>query len=118
MSLVPWILGSFVGAVAWAAMLRLPGPLAQWLCAPYGSPGPISKALALTISLGFLLLVLVGSLLGLAHLIEAGSSPTIDVDARKLRGVLFLASLLGYVLVPLIMRLEGSAGRRSKKKPD
>ena len=114
MTLLVWILGAVVGAVAWAAFLRLPGQLARWLCAPYGKPGPFAMALSLLISVSFLTLAVVGIFLGLSKLIESGTSTQL-LNIKEVRGVLFLSSLLGYVSIPAAIRIEQLFRRQRTK---
>jgi ABC-type Mn2+/Zn2+ transport system permease subunit len=106
-----WILGAIAGSVLWSAFLRLPGHLARWLCAPYDNPGRVAMAVSMLASVIFLALIVVGALLGLSLMIGS----TVDADnAKKLRETLFLSSILGYAVVPVLIRIERSFTSRRK----
>jgi hypothetical protein len=98
-----WIMGAIVGSVLWAAFLRLPGHLARWLCAPYNNPGRVAMAVSMLVSVAFLTLVVIGALLGLSLMI---GRPVGEDDPKIIRGIVFVSSILGYTLIPLLIRIE------------
>jgi hypothetical protein len=93
-----WILGGIAGSVLWSAFLRLPGHLARWLCAPYDQPGRVVMAVSMLVSVIFLGLIVIGVLLGLSMLIGGSTG---EYDAKKLREILFISSILGYTIIPI-----------------
>jgi ABC-type Mn2+/Zn2+ transport system permease subunit len=107
-----WILGAVAGAVLWSGFLRLPGHLARWLCEPYGQPGRVAMVVSMLISVAALGLVVVGALLGLSQMIGASIA---EGDAKRLRGILFISSILGYALVPVLIRAERLLFGRRKR---
>ncbi len=105
-----WILGAIAGTVLWSGLLRLPGHLARWLCAPYGIPGPAAMMVSMLASVAFLLLLVVGVLLGLELIIHRAPSTE---EAKQTREILFISSILGYAAIPVVIRLEAMiTGRR------
>ena len=106
-----WILGAIAGAVLWSAFLRLPGHLARWLCAPFDHPGRVTVVLSMVVSVAFLALMVIGALLGLCQLIDHTADAE---DAKRLREVLFISSILGYAVIPVLARLEELIGGRGK----
>jgi hypothetical protein len=107
-----WILGAIAGAVLWSALLRLPGPLARWLCAPYDRPGRLAMAVSMLVSIVFLLVMVIGALIALSLFIGL---PTHAEDAKKLRGILFVSSIIGFIVIPTLIRLEGLIHGRRKE---
>jgi hypothetical protein len=102
------ILGAVCGAIVWSMLLRLPLPLARWLCAPFGKPRRGAMIVSMTFSVVFLSLVSVSMLLKLSSVITNGYGHTMwsDRDLKILRGIIFISSWLGYAVVPIVMRLE------------
>lgn len=111
-----WILGAVVGAVLWAAFLRLPVPLARWLCEPFGASGRITMALSMLVAVLFLLTTAIGGLLGLSVLINAGAGTAPSIDPGTVRRIIFVSSILGYLFIPIIGRLEKIAAARWKNR--
>lgn len=109
-----WISGAAAGAVGWSALLRFPGRLARWLCAPYGKPDRLGAMVALALALVFLMLAIIGMMIGLSSLFFSETTP--DSMKRKVRGIIALSSLIGYALLPIVIRLERSMGGRKKQR--
>lgn len=104
------ILGVIAGAVLWSALLRLPGRLPRWLCAPYDRPGRLAMVVSMLVSIVFLLVTVIGALVALSLFIGV---PAHAEDAKKIRGILFLSSIIGFVMIPTLIRVEGLIhGRR------
>ncbi|WP_152640569.1 hypothetical protein [Xanthomonas sp. MUS 060] len=99
-----FIVSASVGAVLWSAFLRLPSALARWLCSPFGQPGSFGMVVSLAISIFFLAIVLCAILMGLAYFFEMQAIA--DFSSRKIRGFVFISSLGGYALIPVVIRLE------------
>ena len=106
-----WVLGAVAGSVLWSAFLRLPGYLARWLCAPFDHPGRVAMVTSLLVSLVFLAMAVVGALLGLALIIDRNA---VGEDAKKVLGILWISSWLGYFTIPVIVRLEHQITARRK----
>jgi hypothetical protein len=110
-------LGAAVGSVLWSCAFRAPDMLYRWMLEPFGKHGPVSSIVAFIFSATFFILLYVGTIFGLAEFL----SPSAEVvGSSRARHILIVSSLAGYLILPLLVRLEmrirkwrGIADRRS-----
>jgi hypothetical protein len=108
------ILGFVTGTVVWPAFIRLPPQLARWLCAPYGPPSRLGIISSFLASIMFLTIVLILFFIELSYLITAPDVPS-TLEAKHVRGIVFISSLFGYALLPIITRIERIVSQRKEK---
>ena len=106
MAALPWVFGAIIGMVMWSAIRRLPGEIAKWLCSPFGNSSR-HMLVALTF-LSFAFLVISGLIvqMGLIDLFGAGTDMLGYPDRKRIGGEVFAASLIGYLVLQIFLRLD------------
>ena len=107
-SAVPWIVGAVVGIFMWHAILRLPAPLARWICAPFGEPSRAGFGFAVILALVFVFVMAMITLSAVCMMFLPPSEIT-DMAARKGIGAkIGAASIAGYFAFAIVQRFLGS----------
>jgi hypothetical protein len=113
-------LGAAIGSVLWSFAFRAPDKLYQWMLEPFGRHGPVSSIVAFIFSATFFILLYVLAIFGLAEFLSHHPE-----DPSRARHILIVSSLGGFLVLPLLVRLEmsirkrrGTVDKRREKRRD
>jgi hypothetical protein len=100
------IVGVICGAVVWPAFLRAPPVLAEWLCRPFGYPNTREKIVALILSYLFGAICVIIFFIQISSIIIPKETAMWTETVNRLRGLIFVFSLVGYALIPILFKIK------------